>query len=39
MTNNLAYTFCGVYYIPDIALSSTIAKPLGKYGFCENTAQ
>jgi len=32
MTNNLTYTLCGDYYIPNLSLSTTASKPLGKYG-------
>lgn len=32
MTNNLTYTLCGDYYIPNISLSNTETKHLGKYG-------
>ena len=32
MTNNLTYTRCGDYDIPNLSLSETEAKPLGKYG-------
>lgn len=32
MTQNLTYTRCGDYLIPDIRLSYTSDKPLGKYG-------
>ena len=32
MTQNLTYTRCGDYLIPDIQLSHVIDKPLGKYG-------
>ena len=32
MTNNLTYTLCGDYYIPNISLSTTNSKPLDKYG-------
>ena len=32
MAQNLAYTRCGDYLIPDIQLSHTSDKPLGKYG-------
>lgn len=32
MTQNLTYTRCGDYLIPDIQLSNTSNKPLGKYG-------
>lgn len=32
MAQNLTYTRCGDYLIPDMQLSHTIDKPLGKYG-------
>lgn len=32
MTQNLTYTRCGDYLIPDIRLSHVSDKPLGKYG-------
>ena len=32
MAQNLIYTRCGDYLIPDIRLSYTSDKPLGKYG-------
>ena len=32
MAQNLTYTQCGDYYIPDIRLAYTEAQPLGKYG-------
>ncbi len=33
MNNNITYTRCGDYYIPDIRLiSASEQKPLGKYG-------
>jgi len=32
MNNNLTYTHCGDYYIPNITLSEIECKPLGKYG-------
>ena len=32
MNNNLTYIRYGVYYIPNLTLSDTEAKPLGKYG-------
>lgn len=32
MAQNLTYTRCGDYLIPDIQLSHTSDKPLGKYG-------
>lgn len=32
MTQNLTYTRCGDYLIPDIQLNHTRDKPLGKYG-------
>ncbi len=33
MSNNITYTRCGDYFIPDIGLSGTYEqKPLGKYG-------
>ena len=32
MTQNLTYTRCGDYLIPDIRLSYTSDRPLGKYG-------
>ena len=32
MAQNLTYTRCGDYLIPDIQLSHTGDKPLGKYG-------
>lgn len=32
MAQNLTYTRCGDYLIPDIRLSYTSDKPLGKYG-------
>lgn len=32
MTQNLTYTRCGDYLIPDIQLNYTSDKPLGKYG-------
>lgn len=32
MVQNLTYTQCGDYYIPDIKLEHTEAQPLGKYG-------
>ena len=32
MTQNLTYTRCGDYLIPDIQLSNTSDKLLGKYG-------
>lgn len=31
MNNNLTYTHCGDYYIPNLILSETKNKPLGKY--------
>ena len=37
MTNNLTYTLCGDYYIPNLSLSDTEAKPLGKYGRMRKT--
>ena len=32
MQNNLTYMQAGDYLIPNLALSETVAKPLGKYG-------
>lgn len=32
MNNKLTYTQCGDYLIPDIQLSHTSDRPLGKYG-------
>ena len=32
MNNNLTYTRCGDYEIPNLTLSKTENKPLGKYG-------
>ena len=32
MKNNLTYTRCGDYYIPDLTIAETESKPLGKYG-------
>ena len=32
MAQNLTYTRCGDYLIPNIQLSNTSDKPLGKYG-------
>ena len=32
MKNNLTYTRCGGYEIPNLTLSETETKPLGKYG-------
>lgn len=32
MVQNLTYTQCGDYFIPDIKLTYTTDKPLGKYG-------
>ena len=32
MINNLTYTRCGDYFIPNLTLSETENKPLGKYG-------
>lgn len=32
MAQNLTYTRCGDYFIPDIRLSHVSDKPLGKYG-------
>ena len=32
MAQNLTYTRCGDYLIPDIQLNHTSDKPLGKYG-------
>ncbi|MDO4750251.1 MAG: TnpV protein [Eubacteriales bacterium] len=32
MNNDLAYTRCGVYYIPNLTLSEAETKSLGKYG-------
>lgn len=32
MVQNLTYTRCGDYLIPDIQLNHTSDKPLGKYG-------
>ena len=32
MNNNLTYTRCGDYSIPNLTLSETGTKPLGKYG-------
>ena len=32
MAQNLTYTRCGDYLIPDIQLSHISDKPLGKYG-------
>ena len=32
MAQNLTYTQCGDYYIPDISLAHIEAQPLGKYG-------
>ena len=32
MNNNLTYTRCGDYYIPNITLTEIESKPLGKYG-------
>ena len=32
MTQNLTYTQCGDYYIPDIRLAHTSTQTLGKYG-------
>ena len=32
MNSNLTYTRCGDYYIPNLTISETESKPLGKYG-------
>ena len=32
MNNNLTYTRCGDYFIPNLTLSKSENKPLGKYG-------
>ncbi len=32
MNTNITYTRCGDYYIPDLTISETESKPLGKYG-------
>lgn len=32
MAQNLTYTKCGDFYIPDIRLAHTVIRPLGKYG-------
>ena len=32
MNTNLTYSQCGDYYIPDLTISETESKPLGKYG-------
>lgn len=32
MNNNLTYTRCGDYDIPNLTLTDTETKPLGKYG-------
>lgn len=32
MNNNLTYTRCGDYDIPNLYLANTDTKPLGKYG-------
>ena len=32
MQNNLTYTRCGDYFIPDLCLTYSDTKPLGKYG-------
>ena len=32
MSQYLTYTRCGDYYIPDLTISETESKPLGKYG-------
>ena len=37
MTNNLTYTLCGDYCIPNLSLSATEAKSLGKYGRMRKT--
>ena len=37
MTNNLTYTLCGDYCIPNLSLSDIEAKPLGKYGRMRKT--
>ena len=38
MNNNLTYTRCGGYEIPNLTLSETENKPLGKYGSMRNSA-
>lgn len=35
--NELTYTRCGDYYIPDLKLSEQPQKPLGKYGRMRKT--
>lgn len=37
MTNNLTYTLCGDYCIPNLSLSATEVKPIGKYGRMRKT--
>ena len=37
MAQNLTYTQCGDYYIPDIRLTHTGTQPLGKYGRMRRT--
>ena len=32
--NELTYTRCGDYYIPDLKLSEQPEAPIGKYGRC-----
>ena len=32
MSNNITYTRCGDYYIPNLTISESQPKPLGKYG-------
>ena len=32
MSNNITYTRCGDYYIPDLTISELQPQPLGKYG-------
>ena len=32
MNTNITYTRCGDYYIPNLTISETESKPLGKYG-------
>ena len=32
MNTNITYTRCGDYYIPDLTITETESKPLGKYG-------
>lgn len=33
MNNNLTNTLCGKHYIPNLVLSNTEQKPLGKFGW------